>query len=77
MELGLSQRELKDLTQKSVQLILSARPGEDTVLEQYKSSAEFRAGVQLACAAMVLVLAENNHRLTEQLQAAGLIKAAE
>ncbi len=77
MELGLSQRELKDLTQKSVQLILSARPGEDSVLEQYKASAEFRAGVQLACAAMVLVLAENNLRLTEQLQATGLMKTAE
>ncbi|MDX2273284.1 MAG: hypothetical protein NW237_15230 [Cyanobacteriota bacterium] len=74
VELGLSQRELSDLTQKSVQFILSGREGESEALTQYKASAEFRAGVQLACAAMVLVLAENNSRITEQLQASGILK---
>lgn len=74
MEIGLTQQELKEFTQKAVQLILSGRSGESPALEEYKRSAEFRAGVQLACAAMVLVLAENNQRIGEQLAAQGLPK---
>ncbi len=74
MDLGLSQGELKEFTQQAVKLILSGRPGEDENLVKYKESAEFRAGVQLACAAMVLVIAENNGRLAEQLQAQGILK---
>ncbi len=74
MDLGLSQGELKEFTQKAVQLILSGREGEDPVMEQYKASAQFRAGVQLACAAMVLVMAENNGRIAEQLRNAGVIQ---
>ncbi|MGY4592157.1 hypothetical protein ACVWXF_002836 [Thermostichus sp. MS-CIW-40] len=69
VQLGLTERELTELAQKSVQLILSPREGDSEALIQYKSSAEFRAGVHLACAAMVLVLAENNERLGQQLQA--------
>ncbi|HIK20698.1 MAG TPA: hypothetical protein IGR15_06530 [Synechococcus sp. M44_DOE_062] len=69
MQLGLTERELTELAQKSVQLILSPRQGDSEALIQYKSSAEFRAGVHLACAAMVLVLAENNERLSQQLLA--------
>ncbi|MFS8900783.1 hypothetical protein [Synechococcus sp. H60.2] len=69
MQLGLTERELKELAQKSVQLILSPREGDSEALAQYKTSAEFRAGVHLACAAMVLVLAENNERLSQQLAA--------
>ena len=69
MQLGLTERELKELAQKSVQLILSPREGDSEALAQYKASAEFRAGVHLACAAMVLVLAENNERLSQQLAA--------
>lgn len=72
MEAGLSQRELTEFAQKAAQLILSGREGEDPVMTEYKSSAQFRAGVQLACAAMVLVIAENNSRIAEQLQAAGI-----
>jgi hypothetical protein len=67
VQIGLTQRELTELTQKSVQLILSGREGDSEALTQYKTSAQFRAGVQLACAAMVLVLAENNERISEQL----------
>jgi len=69
VQLGLTERELTELAQKSVQLILSPRQGDSEALIQYKSSAEFRAGVHLACAAMVLVLAENNERLSQQLLA--------
>ncbi|MCJ2544314.1 hypothetical protein [Thermostichus vulcanus] len=72
MQVGLSQRELTELAQKSAQLILSGREGDSEALTQYKSSAQFRAGVQLACAAMVLVLAENNDRISQQL--ASLLK---
>ncbi len=67
MQIGLTERELTELAQRSVQLILSPREGDSEALVQYKSSAEFRAGVHLACAAMVLVLAENNERLSQQL----------
>ncbi len=67
VQIGLSERELTELTQKSVQLILSGREGDSEALTQYKSSAQFRAAVQLACAAMVLVLAENNDRISQQL----------
>ncbi len=74
MELGLTQKELSDFAQKAAQLILSGREGESPALQQYKESAEFRAGVQLACAAMVLVLAENNNRVSEQLREAGVTK---
>ncbi len=73
MDLGLSQNELSEFAQKAAKLILSGRDGEDPALAQYKQSAEFRAGVQLACAAMVLVLAENNARISEQLTAAGVV----
>lgn len=76
MELGLSQRELSDFTQKAVQLILSGRNGDHPALQEYKASAEFRAGVQLACAAMVLVLAENNQRIAQQLRESGILKSS-
>jgi hypothetical protein len=69
VQIGLSERELSEFTQRSVQLILSGREGESPALAEYKASAEFRAAVQLACAAMVLVIAENNARIAEQLQA--------
>lgn len=69
MEIGLSQAEIRDLAQKAAQLILSGRDGDSEALQTYKQSAEFRAGVQLACAAMVLVVAENNSRIAEQLAA--------
>ncbi len=69
MQLGLTERELKELAQKSVQLILSPREGDSEALARYKASAEFRAGVHLACAAMVLVLAGNNERISQQLAA--------
>lgn len=76
MELGLTQKELSEFAQKSAQLILSGREGESPALQGYKESAEFRAGVQLACAAMVLVLAENNHMISKQLQDAGILPKA-
>ncbi len=69
VEIGLSQAEIRDLAQKAAQLILSGRDGDSEALQTYKQSAEFRAGVQLACAAMVLVVAENNSRIAEQLAA--------
>jgi len=53
-------------------LILSGRDSDSAALTEYKSSAQFRAGVQLACAAMVLVIAENNARIAQQLEAAGI-----
>ncbi|GAB4210676.1 MAG: hypothetical protein OHK0012_01570 [Synechococcales cyanobacterium] len=72
MQVGLSEKEISEFAQKAAQLILSGRDTDSAALTEYKSSAQFRAGVQLACAAMVLVMAENNARIAEQLSAAGV-----
>ena len=68
VELGLTEKEISSLAQQSAQLILGERESDSEALKSYKTSAEFRAGVQLACAAMVLVMIENNRRIAEQLQ---------
>ncbi|MEN9206072.1 MAG: hypothetical protein Q6K99_04165 [Thermostichales cyanobacterium BF4_bins_65] len=72
MQIGLTEKELSEFTQKAAQLILSGRDSDSAALTEYKASAQFRAGVQLACAAMVLVIAENNARIAQQLEAAGI-----